>query len=770
MESNYEERITGTVDHIVFRNEENGYTVLELLTEGKELTCVGNFGTVAEGQTLELFGQYTEHLAYGRQFRVQKSEIKTPDTEDAIELYLGSGAIKGIGRALAGRIVKKFGRDALRILEEEPERLAEVKGISEARAREFGIIAARQAGTRKALMFLEKYDISMQLGLRIYRKYGEEMYGILQENPYRLAEDIDGIGFIRADRIAAIAGIGKESEYRLRSGILYVLLSAAGEGSVFLPEKLLISRASELLEAREEAVENALDGLALDHRIVLKRIPRGICFPDKYRGLADKPGIFGEDGRIVYAGRFYYLELNCARMLLDLSVPTGISRETAKSVMKKQAAGGGIVLEEEQERAVITAAMNGVLILTGGPGTGKTTTINEMIRCLLALGKKVALAAPTGRAAKRMTETTGYEASTIHRLLEISSSADEDAFDIRFMRNEANPVEADVVIVDEMSMVDISLMHSLLSALAVGTTLILSGDVDQLPSVGPGAVLRDIIASEAFPCVRLTRIFRQAESSDIVVNAHRINRGEQIDLGNRSRDFFFLKRDDTNRIISNLIELIRDKLPPYVQAKPSDIQVLAPMKKGALGVARLNLILQEYLNPPSADKAEKLYGDRVFRVGDKVMQTKNNYQLGWEVRGRFGIPIDSGDGIFNGDMGVIREIDDRFAQMLIEFDDGRFVDYPYQSLEDLELAYAVTIHKSQGSEYPAVLLPLLSGPKMLMTRNLLYTAVTRAKSCVVILGSEEAVREMIENQSEQLRFTSLDERIREICGEERSAV
>ncbi len=770
MESNYEERITGTVDHIVFRNEENGYTVLELLTEGKELTCVGNFGTVAEGQTLELFGQYTEHLAYGRQFRVQKSEIKTPDTEDAIELYLGSGAIKGIGRALAGRIVKKFGRDALRILEEEPERLAEVKGISEARAREFGIIAARQAGTRKALMFLEKYDISMQLGLRIYRKYGEEMYGILQENPYRLAEDIDGIGFIRADRIAAIAGIGKESEYRLRSGILYVLLSAAGEGSVFLPEQLLISRASELLEAREEAVENALDGLALDHRIVLKRIPRGICFPDKYRGLADKPGIFGEDGRIVYAGRFYYLELNCARMLLDLSVPTGISRETAKSVMKKQAAGGGIVLEEEQERAVITAAMNGVLILTGGPGTGKTTTINEMIRCLLALGKKVALAAPTGRAAKRMTETTGYEASTIHRLLEISSSADEDAFDIRFMRNEANPVEADVVIVDEMSMVDISLMHSLLSALAVGTTLILSGDVDQLPSVGPGAVLRDIIASEAFPCVRLTRIFRQAESSDIVVNAHRINRGEQIDLGNRSRDFFFLKRDDTNRIISNLIELIRDKLPPYVQAKPSDIQVLAPMKKGALGVARLNLILQEYLNPPSADKAEKLYGDRVFRVGDKVMQTKNNYQLGWEVRGRFGIPIDSGDGIFNGDMGVIREIDDRFAQMLIEFDDGRFVDYPYQSLEDLELAYAVTIHKSQGSEYPAVLLPLLSGPRMLMTRNLLYTAVTRAKSCVVILGSEEAVREMIENQSEQLRFTSLDERIREICGEERSAV
>ena len=451
---------------------------------------------------------------------------------------------------------------------------------------------------------------------------------------------------------------------------------------------------------------------------------------------------------------------------MDLSVFHDVSREEASLLLEEQQKGSSIILEEEQKEAVITAAMNGLLILTGGPGTGKTTTINALIRYFRRERKSVLLAAPTGRAAKRMTETTGYQASTIHRMLEISSSAEEDAFDIRFMRNETNPLEADVVIVDEMSMVDISLMHSLLTALAPGTRLILAGDVDQLPSVGPGAVLRDVIRSGAFPCVRLTRIFRQAESSDIVVNAHRINHGEQISLDNRSRDFFLLKRDDPNRIISNIIELVRDKLPPYVHAKPFDIQVLCPMKKGVLGTIRMNSILQEYLNPPSCGKQEKTYGDHLFRVGDKVMQTRNNYQIVWEVRGKYGIPLETGEGIFNGDLGLIREIDEHARRMVIEFDDGRFVEYPFQSLEDLELAYAVTIHKSQGSEYPAVILPLLSGPGMLMTRNLLYTAVTRARECVVILGSEKTVRGMISNQSEQLRFTSLDERIAELCGDD----
>ncbi len=762
----YEAEVAGVVQHIVFRNEENGYTVFELLAGGEELTCVGNFSSLTEGMPVALSGRYTEHSAYGRQFRVEHFELRTPETEEAVELYLGSGAIKGIGRALAARIVKKFGRDTLRILEEEPERLAEVRGISAARARAVGAQAAEQAEARSAVMFLEQFGISMQMGVRIYRQYGEETYRIIRENPYRLAEDIDGIGFVRADRIAAATGFEKESEYRVRSGIMYVLLCAAGEGSVYLPEGELVSRSAALLEVGEPLVRDALGGLAVDHKVVMKRLPA----EERQEETGERPENVREedalsDGRsIVYAGRYYYLELNCARMLMDLGTPTGEKRSDVEEKLRLQQKKSRIVLEEEQKEAVIRAAENGVLILTGGPGTGKTTTINEMIRYFRGERLDVVLAAPTGRAAKRMTETTGYTASTIHRLLEISSAAEDDAFDIRFARCAANPLEADVVIIDEMSMVDISLMHALLSALTVGTRLILVGDVDQLPSVGPGAVLRDIIRSEAFPCVELSRIFRQAESSDIVVNAHKINRGEPILLDNQSRDFFFLKRDDVNRIISNVIELVRDKLPAYVNARASDIQVLSPMRKGPLGVERLNRILQEYLNPPSADKPEKTYGNCLYRTGDKVMQTRNNYQLVWEVRGRHGIVRETGEGIFNGDMGVIRSISDTFRQMVIEFDDGRFVDYPYSALEDLDHAYAVTIHKSQGSEYPAVVLPLLTGPRMLMTRNLLYTAVTRARSCVVILGSGDTVREMIGNQSEQLRFTSLDERIRELCG------
>ena len=761
----YEAEAAGIVQHIVYRNEENGYTVFELLSEGTELTCVGNFTALTEGMSVGLFGRYTEHTAYGRQFRVERYELRAPETEEAVELYLGSGAIKGIGAKLARRIVVKFGRDTLRIIEEEPERLAEVKGISAAKARAIGIQTAEQAGARNAVMFLEQYGISMQMGIRIYKQYGEEMYQILRENPFRLAEDIDGIGFVRADRIAAAIGFEKESEYRVRSGILYVLLNAAGEGSVYLPEEELIRRGSELLEVDSSFIEDALDALSFEHKVVVKLLPEEESAFETY-GMP-KTGSAGdapETGRrIVYAGRYYYLELNCARMLMDLSVPSGEERSGIEERLLAQQKKSRVVLEKEQKEAVVTAAENGVLILTGGPGTGKTTTINEMIRYFRSEQLDVVLAAPTGRAAKRMTETTGYAASTIHRLLEISSSAEDDAFQFRFARCASNPLDADVVIIDEMSMVDISLMHALLLATPVGTRLILVGDIDQLPSVGPGAVLRDIIRSKVFPCVELTRIFRQAESSDIVVNAHKINRGMEIALDNQSRDFFFLKRDDVNRIISNVIELVRDKLPSYVGAGPSEIQVLSPMRKGPLGVERLNRILQEYLNPPSEEKQEKPYGDCVFRTGDKVMQTRNNYQLIWEVRGRHRIVRETGEGIFNGDMGVIRRIDDSLRQMEIEFDDGRFVDYPYSSLEDLEHAYAVTIHKSQGSEYPAVVLPLLAGPRMLMTRNLLYTAVTRAKSCVVILGSADTVREMIGNQSEQQRYTSLDERILELC-------
>ncbi len=702
---------------------------------------MGYFAEMAAGSYIEAFGRFTEHASYGKQFKVDRFEHHVPETKETIETYLGSGAIKGIGKALASRIVKYFGEDALRILEEEPERLAEVKGISARRAREIGTFAASQREMRRAMMFLEGYGISLKLAVRIYKAYGEDLYKILKENPYQLAEDIDGVGFLTADRIAARAGIAADSEMRLKCGILYVLSASQGEGNVYLPLEMLVSRSSAMLQADPEAVRPALSALISEHKLISRE---------------------SDDGTIIYSGRLYYLELNSARMLLDLSVPTGTDREEVMEELRKMEQEHRLVLDEIQKKAVISAVCNTVLVLTGGPGTGKTTTINEMIRFFMRKGMEVLLAAPTGRAAKRMTEATGYEASTIHRLLEVSSSPEAES-EARFERNAENPLEADVIIIDEMSMVDIGLLNALLCAVARGTRLILVGDVDQLPSVGPGAVLRDIIASDAFPTIRLSRIFRQAESSDIVLNAHKINRGEQITLGTNSREFLFLERDDPERIIRNMIELIRDRLPAYVEAKPLDIQVLSPMRKGVLGVERLNSVLQEQLNPPSPKKAEKQYGDRIFRVGDKVMQTRNNYQIAWEVPGRFGIPVETGSGIFNGDMGIVKRIDEFGHVIEIEFDEGRVVDYPFGDLEDLEHAYAVTIHKSQGSEYPAVLIPILSGPSMLMTRNLLYTAVTRAKRCVMILGSSSAVRGMIENVSERKRFTSLDQRIRELC-------
>ncbi len=741
-----EEKISGIVEHIIYRNEENGYTVFAITKEQEELTCVGFFAHIEEGIGIEAEGRYTDHYSYGRQFKVENYSFRAPETAEAIEIYLGSGAVKGIGKALAARIVKHFGDDTLRIMEEEPERLAEIKGISLRKAREIAETLASMAGMRQAMMFLEGFGISLKMSIRIYRKYGEEIYEVLKTNPYRLADDIDGIGFLTADRIAARAGINAHSLHRIRSGILYTLSLAAGEGNVYLPEEELVCRSMELLSVERESVQEALADLSIDRRIILRQQENG-----------------GTGTRIVYYAQFYYLELGAARKLLELSRPMGPREEDVLADVDRLSKKSGIVLEEEQRRAVALAAMNGVVILTGGPGTGKTTTINEMIRYFSASDLSIMLAAPTGRAAKRMTETTGYEASTIHRLLEISSMSDGEMERVIFERNEDNPLEADVIIIDEMSMVDLFLFHSLLSAVAVGTRLILVGDVDQLPSVGAGAVLRDLLASRAFPSVYLNRIFRQAGSSDIVVNAHKINRGEDISLDNKSKDFFFLKRSDPNHIISNMILLVRDKLPSYVHAQPFDIQVLTPMRKGPLGVERLNAVLQSYLNPPDSHKQEKESGDKIFRVGDKVMQTRNNYELVWEVRGRNRILKASGSGIFNGDMGILRSIDEFGKYMEIEFDDGRMVDYPFGSLEDLEHAYAVTIHKSQGSEYPAVLLPLLGGPKMLMTRNLLYTAVTRARQCVIILGSSETVEAMIHNESELGRYTSLDLRILEMA-------
>ena len=738
------ESVTGYIDHIIFRNEENGYTVFVMKgIEGEEeLTCVGTFPLVSQGVTIEAAGSYTNHHVYGKQFQITSFVEKIPENALAMERYLGSGAIKGIGAALAARIVRHFGEETIRIVEEEPERLAEVKGISEKKAREIAAQTVEKADMRKAMMFLQKYGISLNLGAKIYQKYGDSVYSVLQENPYRLADDITGVGFKIADEIAGRIGIHTDSDYRIRSGMMYTLLQASGEGHVYLPREELFRRSSELLGVDVSYMEKHLMDLSMERKVIQK-----------------------EEGEeiFVYPSRFYYLELNTARMLKELNIlcpedETFVQRRIAQ--IEKET---GTVLDDMQKKAVIQAASHGLLILTGGPGTGKTTTINAIIWFFEGEGVELRLAAPTGRAAKRMTEATGYEAQTIHRLLELNGMPEEEREGqaIHFERNAENPLETDVIIIDEMSMVDIQLMHSLLLAVTAGTRLILVGDENQLPSVGPGNVLRDIIRSGEFSVVELKKIFRQASESDIVVNAHKINRGEQITISNKSRDFFFLKRQDADIIIRVVIALIQEKLPKYVEARPFDIQVLTPMRKGLLGVERLNQILQRYLNPPEPSKKEKEYGQGLFREGDKVMQVRNNYQLEWEIRGRYGIPVDKGVGVFNGDTGILKTINEFAETAEVEFEDGRCAEYSFKQLEELELAYAVTIHKSQGSEYPAVVIPLLSGPRMLLNRNLLYTAVTRARRCVTIVGSEETFREMINNEKQQRRYSSLDVRLKE---------
>lgn len=734
------ETIKGYVEHIVYRNEDNGYTVFNLNNDDGELTCVGKFHFIEEGELLELTGEYTMHKLYGTQLQVESSKVCAPEDLVSIERYLGSGAIKGIGTALAGRIVKKFKEDTFRIIEEEPERLAEIKGISERKAREIALQVEEKKEMREAMIYLQKYGISIALAAKIYQHYGQNVYRVIEENPYQIADHVAGVGFKTADEIAQKVGIHTDSDFRIRSGIFYTLLQSVGEGHIYLKQETLLYRAGELLDVQIEHVEKYLMDLAMEKKIVLKN---------------------EADGVRVYASHYYYMELNTARMLHDLNVREEIADVVLLHRLHEIEQNTGMVLDEMQKKAVMEAARHGIMVLTGGPGTGKTTTINAMIHFFESEGMDIFLAAPTGRAAKRMTETTGCEAQTIHRLLEVNGNPEEEG-PSGFTRNEENPLEADVIIIDEMSMVDLPLMYALLGAIVPGTRLVLVGDRNQLPSVGPGSVLKDIIDSDCFPVVMLSKIFRQAEESDIVVNAHKINRGEAVVLDNKSRDFFFLKRQDPNMIISNVITLVQQKMPKYVNARPYDIQVLTPMRKGLLGVERLNRILQEYLNPPAKDKKEKEYGERLFREGDKVMQIKNNYQLEWEVTTRYGMTVDKGLGIFNGDMGIIGEINTYEETVTVEFDEKRKVKYPFTLLDELELAYAITIHKAQGSEYPAVVIPLLQGPRQLYNRNLLYTAVTRAKKCVTLVGSDTVFQEMIRNTQEQDRNTSLAERIREL--------
>lgn len=744
------ETIKGFIEHIIYRNTDNGYTVLNLLSGEDEITCVGFFKTSDQGETIEAEGNYIIHAVYGEQFKIECYRIVPPDDVVSIERYLGSGAVKGVGEALAARIVKRFGADTYRIIEEEPERLAEIKGISERKAREIAAAVYEKRDAREAMSFLQKYGISNALAFRIYEAYGARVYGILKENPYQLAEDIHGIGFKIADEIAAKIGIHTDSDFRIRSGILYTLMLAGGEGHCYLPKNILLKKAGELLGLDAEVMEPQLGNLAMDKKLVIKM-----------------PGT-GEEENRVYASTYYYAELNCAKMLHDLNISAEEEQllpseeESIETKIERLAAELEIELDELQKRSVVESVKNGIFILSGGPGTGKTTTINVIIRYFLAEGMDIYLAAPTGRAAKRMTEATGYESRTLHRMLELNGELSGEAKAARFERNESNPLEADVIIVDEMSMVDIFLFQALLKAVMVGTRLIMVGDVNQLPSVGPGQVLYDLMSSGKFPMVVLEKIFRQAGESDIVWNAHRIHAGEKLVLDNKSRDFFFLERSDTNVIYKHMIQLITEKLPRYVDAQPFDIQVLTPMRKGKLGVETLNGILQRYLNPPADDKKEYLAGDTLLREHDKVMQIKNNYQLEWEVVSKYGIPIDKGTGIFNGDIGIIRQINEHAQEVVVEYDEHRRVTYAYVQLDEIELAYAVTIHKSQGSEYPAVVMPLLTGPKMLFNRNLLYTGVTRARNCVTILGSSRTLQEMVDNNYQNMRYTGLGDRIREL--------
>ena len=729
------EKVTGYIDSFIFRNEENGYCVLSLVTDDGELTCVGTLQGVTEGMNVEFSGNFTEHPSYGRQFKAESYEEKEPEDEFAIERYLGSGAVKGVGAALAARIVRKFGRDTFRIIEEEPERLAEIKGISERKAQEIAAQAEEKREMRQAMIFLQQFGITLTLAAKVYKAYGPQIYTIIRENPYRLADDIQGVGFKIADEIAGRAGIRADSDFRIRSGILYALLQASQDGHTYLPQEILTQKAAELLGIEPDLISGHYMDLAISRKIVLKE----------------------RNGSVqVYTSYYYNMEHNTAFMLHELNVcreETMAGLDAAITAIEQHAS---VTLDELQKKAVCEAAQNGLLIITGGPGTGKTTTINSIIRLFEMEGLDFMLAAPTGRAAKRMSETTGYEARTIHRMLELNGGVEGSA---GFERNESNPLEADAVIIDEMSMVDISLMHSLLKAVAPPTRLILVGDISQLPSVGPGSVLKDMIDSGAYRVVRLTKIFRQASQSDIIVNAHKINRGEPVELNNKSRDFFFLKRYDAEKITNVVLQLVVQKMPKYVDASMYDIQVLTPMRKGLLGVDRLNIVLQQYLNPPSPKKQEKERGNTVFREGDKVMQIKNNSQLEWEIKNRYGIAVERGMGVLNGDMGIIRSIRDITELMTVEFDEGRIVEYPFKLLEELELAYAVTIHKSQGSEYPAVVIPLLNGPKMLMNRNLLYTAVTRARKCVTLVGDERTFFDMAENVSEQKRYCGLKDRI-----------
>lgn len=737
------EVIKGYVDHFLYYNESNTYGVLELDTEDDDVICTGRFPGLTEGETIEVSGEWVDHPTYGVQLKVLNYEIIEPTDILDMERYLASGAIKGIGPSTAKKIIKHFGEDTFRIIEEEPERLSEIKGITERKAISIATQMSERHELRNVVMFMQKYGISNSMAIKLYDEYGSQIKSIILNNPYKLAREVNGIGFKRADEIAAKTGVKLDSEFRIQCGIIHCLKEASTDGHTYLPREELIRSAYELLGVCESDIERQLDELKIERQLI---------------------EVKSEDRLNIYLSEYYQIEKNCAVKLLTLTrYSDRISASELDSEIKSIESELDIELHDLQREAVIKALSEGLFILTGGPGTGKTTTIKSIISGLERRNLRFVLAAPTGRAAKRMSETTGYEASTIHRLLSIKHNPEERA-DAYFEMNEDNPLDVDAVIIDEASMVDILLFNSLLKAITPGCKLIIVGDSNQLPSVGPGQVLKDMLDSGVCPNVELKYIFRQSNESHIVTYAHMINNGEQIDFTTKYEDFFLLKRDNYEEIRQALLYLICEKLPKHFNTSPMQIQVLTPMKKGALGVWELNRILQECINPPSDKKVELEYGENIFRVGDKVMQTKNNYDMEWDIMSTYGISAQRGKGVFNGDIGIIDHINKPSRLIRITFDDGREAEYSYETLEELELAYAITIHKSQGSEYPVVIMPLLGGPRSLLYRNLLYTGVTRAKDCVVILGSENTVKEMIRCENENRRYTGLAARIGEVEG------
>ncbi|MCR5214677.1 MAG: ATP-dependent RecD-like DNA helicase [Eubacterium sp.] len=755
----------GYIERIIFHSEETGYSVFLIELEENDRknsgdsqvntsvdTLVGNVPGIAEGMYIQAEGDYVNNPQYGLQFKIESYELSMPTDKEGIVRFLGSGVIKGVGEVLAKRIVKKFGNNTLKIIEEEPEKLAEVSGISKRMAIKISEKYEENSGYRGAIMFLSKYNISLKNSMKIYNAFGDQIYETIRRNPYRIADKVPGIGFKIVDRIAMQTGVPEDSEFRIRSAVLFTLGQTMLDGHMFIPENLLRNEVYNLISSE-------MDMESFDtyfHRILMEM--------NGERKVVIKNN---DQGSVVYSSWNYYIEVNSADKLLDLRFKNEVPEEEIMEAIRRVEKEEKIELAEEQQAAVSLAVSSGFSVITGGPGTGKTTIINAVIKYFEYRGEKVLLAAPTGRAAKRITESTGYKAQTIHRLLEFSGIPDDDGekASLNFVRNEDNPLETDVIIIDEASMIDASLFYALLKSITPGTRLVLVGDIDQLPSVGAGNVLKDIIASDRFPVTILNKIFRQSDDSNIITNAHKIKDGIHLEIKNESKDFFFIPRNTVNSVISKCKELVTSELPDYLGISPQEIEVITPMRKGDLGCRELNKALQKAVNPFDKKKPEKDRGEVIFRQGDKVMQIKNNYKLEWTVYSKSkadGYVLDQGVGVFNGDMGTITSVNDFDEIIEVTFDDGRIVEYEYNQLDELEHSFAITVHKSQGSEYPVVVIPLLTWMDKLMSRNLLYTAVTRAKNMVVIVGNPNLVNAMIDNVIEQKRYTSFAERICEI--------